>query len=133
MAPGSMGEAWRAWEPMLLERRYGLAFFDGLNRFYVAEEEAGLAERFPREPTPWGAVRHLHEFGRAPDDPEHPDHALAHWLVRGFLAALPRLDRDVLASLSGDSVERDAMETDAFRAALGRIAAAYDGGQIMED
>jgi hypothetical protein len=25
------------------------------------------------------------------------------------------------------------METDAFRAALGRIAAAYDGGQIMED
>ena len=133
VAPGSMAEASRHWEPLLLERRYRLAFFDGLNRFYVAEEEAALADRFPPEPTSWGAVRHLYEFGRAPDNPAHPDHALARELVLGFLAALPRLDPNFLVSLSSGSLDRGAMDTDSFRAALGRIASAYDGGQIMDD
>ena len=133
VTPGSMAEAWRAWEPLLLAQRYNFAFFDGLNRFYVAEEESSLAERFPSEPTPWHAVRHLHEFGRAPDDPEHPDHALARALVHGFLAALPRLGPDLLSSLLNGSVGREGMQSAALRAALGRIAAAYDGGQIMDD
>jgi FkbM family methyltransferase len=133
MAPGSLSEAWREWEPLLLQRGYRLAFFDGLNRFYVAEEEAGLADRFPREPAPWGAVRHLYEFGRAPDHPEHPDYALARQLVAGFLAAVPRLDAGLLGRFLGDALDREAMKADAFRAALGRIASAYDGGQIMED
>jgi FkbM family methyltransferase len=133
MAPGNLAEAWRAWEELLIGQRYRFAFFDGLNRFYVAEEDAALAGRFPRQPTPWGVVRHLHEFGRAPDDPRHPDHALAKRLVDGFLAALPRLDRDLLAFLVAGALDREAMEMDAFRAALGRIACAYDGGQIMDD
>jgi FkbM family methyltransferase len=133
MTPGSMAEAWRQWEGLLLRHRYTHAFFDGLNRFYVAEEEAALAARFPREPTAWEAVRHLYEFGRAPDNPEHPDHALARKLVAGFLAALPRLDQELMVSLLAGSVEREAMDSDAFRAALGRIASAYDGGQIMDD
>jgi hypothetical protein len=92
-----------------------------------------LAARFPTEPTPWDAVRHLYEFGRASDNPDHPDHALARGLVTGFLAALPRLDADLLASLLDGSVTRETMDGDAFRAALGRIASAYDGGQIMDD
>jgi hypothetical protein len=104
-----------------------------LNRFYVAEEEAELAARFPRDPTPWNAVRHLYEFGRAPDNAEHPDHALARKLVAGFLAALPRLDLDLLSSFLSGTVDLETMKTDAFRAALGRIASAYDGGQIMDD
>jgi FkbM family methyltransferase len=132
LAPGSMAEAWREWESLLTEHRYRFAFSDGLNRFYVAEEEPALAARFPAEPTPWQAVRHLYEFGRAPDNLEHPDHALARALVGGFLAALPRLNADLLASLAPET-ERAGMDTDAFRAALGRIASAYDGGQIMED
>ena len=33
-----------AWEPLLLGARYRFAFFDGLNRFYVREEDAALAE-----------------------------------------------------------------------------------------
>jgi FkbM family methyltransferase len=133
MTPGSMAEAWREWEPLLLDHRYRPAFFDGLNRFYVAEEEAALAARFPDGPTAWDAVRHLYEFGRAPDNPDHPDHAFARRLVAGFLAALPRLDRDLLASLLAGTVAREAMDSDAFRAALGRIASTYDGGQIMDD
>ena len=131
LAPGSMAEAWREWESLLTEHRYRFAFSDGLNRFYVAEEEPDLAARFPAEPTPWQAVRHLYEFGRAPDNPEHPDHALARALVGGFLAALPRLDAEFLATLT-PGTDRASMDTDAFRAALGRIASAYDGGQIMD-
>ncbi|MDQ4136535.1 MAG: FkbM family methyltransferase [Pseudomonadota bacterium] len=131
--PGSMAEAWRDWEAHLTRHRYRFAFFDGLNRFYVAEEAPDLAGRFPERPAPWDAVRHLYEFGRAPDNPEHPDHALARTLVSGFLAALPRLDPDILASLASGAVDRPAVDSDAFRAALGRIASAYDGGQIMDD
>jgi FkbM family methyltransferase len=133
MTPGSMAEAWRAWEPLLLRHRYAHAFFDGLNRFYLAEEDEALAARFPPEPTPWDAVRHLYEFGRAPDNPDHPDHALARRLVAGFLAALPRLNTGLLALLLDGSIKRETMDGDAFRAALGRIASAYDGGQIMDD
>jgi FkbM family methyltransferase len=133
MTPGSLAEGWRDWEPLLLRHSYRFAFFDGLNRFYVAEEEAGLAACFPREPTPWDAVRHLYEFGRAPDNPEHPDHALARRLVAGFLADLPRLDPNLLSSFLGGSADPQVMDSDAFRAALGRIASAYDGGQIMDD
>jgi FkbM family methyltransferase len=171
LAPGSMSEAWRAWEPLLLDGGYRFALFDGLNRFYVAAEEAAVL-RFPPEPARWDAVRHLYEFGRAPDNPDHPDHALAGRLLAGFLARLPRLDPDLLLSLlepsDADALDRAAtpdeagavrrlllggaaagagaggstslrelyretMDTDLFRAALGRIAACYDGGQIMDD
>lgn len=150
--PGTMAQAWAAWEPLLTGRRYGFAFEDGLNRFYVADEEAGLIERFPTEKAAWDAVRHLYEFGRAPDNPDHPDHALAHALVGAFLAALPRLPPETIRGLLQDAsvdrapatvgpagpeppgrFDRDVMATDAFRAALGRIAAAYDGGQLLDE
>ena len=39
----------------------------------------------------------------------------------------------LLAALLGASLGRDDIERDSFRAALGRIASAYDGGQIMDD
>jgi FkbM family methyltransferase len=129
--PGTMAEAWARWEPLLTQARYRFVFFDGLNRFYIAEEAQALAARFPQEPAAWDAVRHLYEFGRAPDEPSHPDHALARALVEGFLAALPRLDREMIASLLAEDVERVA--SDSFRAALGRIAAPYDGGQLLDD
>ena len=41
---------WHDWEPILLANRYVFAYFDGLNRFYVREEEAGLARRFQLPP-----------------------------------------------------------------------------------
>ncbi len=168
VAPGSMAEAWHEWEPFVLAQGYAFAFFDGLNRFYVANEESGLASRFPSEPAPWDRVQHLWDFGRAPEKPEHPDHALAAELVRGFLAALPSLDHKMLSDLlqasrsdappSQDDILRllfgtgefpgrptategaaDAadlyaklMDSDRFRAALGRIASAYDGGHLMD-
>jgi FkbM family methyltransferase len=92
VAPGSMVEAWQGWEPDLLAQGYRFVLFDRLNRFYVAEEAAELAQRFPAEPAPWDRVGHLWDCGRAPDMAEHPDHALAVVLKAGLLAALPTLD-----------------------------------------
>ena len=56
IAPGSMEAAWSGWEPDLLAQGYRFAFFDNLNRCYVAEEEAALAERFPKQPAAWDHV-----------------------------------------------------------------------------
>ena len=58
------------------------AFFDRLNRFYVADEAKELAARLPAEPAPWDKVEHLWDCGRAPDRPDHPDHVLARTLGR---------------------------------------------------
>lgn len=173
VAPGSMEESWRGWEPLLLAQAYRFAFFDGLNRFYVAHEASELVQRFPSEPAPWDSVEHLWDFGRAAERSSHPDHLLASRLVAGFLAALPSVDHPLLAeflrrsqSLTKDpekqsmpdlarllfgiaefpgesprqepgAVDDQAMATlmnsDAFRAALGRIASAYDGGHLLDD
>ena len=99
IAPGSMTESWEAWEPALLAAGYSFAFFDRLNRFYVASEEPDLAKRFPQAPAPWDKVQHLWDCGRAPDKPEHPDHALAKVLQAGFFAALPSLEPALLERL----------------------------------
>jgi FkbM family methyltransferase len=99
VAPGSMAEARSAWEPDLLRHGYRFAFFDRLNRFYVADEAAELAARFPPEPAPWDRVQHLWDFGRAPERPDHPDHALAKVLQAGLFASLPSLDATLLRQL----------------------------------
>ena len=96
IAPGSMAEAWAGWEPALLAQGYRFAFFDRLNRFYVAEEAAELATRFPNEPAPWDRVQHLWDFGRAPERSDHPDHALAKVLQAGFVAELLLLPPELL-------------------------------------
>ena len=96
VAPGSMQAAWDAWEPQLTANGYRFAFFDRLNRFYVAEEEAELAQRFPAETAPWDKVGHLWDCGRAPERPDHPDHKLAQALLQGFFATLPSLDPALL-------------------------------------
>lgn len=133
VAPGTMAPSWEAWEPALLAAEYRYAFFDGLNRFYVADECTALAEHFPSEPLPWDSVAHLWDFGRAPDNPSHPDHALAKALVSGFLAALPTVDPALVrAFIARGDASYALPDPEALRAALGRIASAYDGGQLME-
>jgi FkbM family methyltransferase len=157
VALGAAADAWMEWDPILVGQRYRFTLFDGLNRFYVAEEEAELARRLPREPAPWHVVRHLYEFGRAPENPDHPDHALARRLVSAFLAGLPAMDEERLLSLvqsiphaslrramhllpggaetpaNAEEQCRALIRSDAFRAALGRIAAPFDGGLMLDD
>jgi FkbM family methyltransferase len=139
VTPGSGEPSWDQWEPFLLSQGYRFVLFDDLNRFYVAQEEPELATRLPSERAPWNSVRHMYEIGRAPENPEHPDHALARVLARGFWSVLPYLDRELLAEIlhrglaSSQSVAdfvSDSLEADQFRARLGRIACGYDGGQV---
>jgi FkbM family methyltransferase len=143
IAPGSNEPSWESWEPFLLAQGYRFMLFDTLNRFYVAEEAKDVAARFPRERAPWDSVRHMYEIGRAPENASHPEHVLAGILAKGFWASLPYLDRTLLA----DVLERgrtpantaavdaalQALDTEGFRARLGRIACGYDGGQIYKE
>jgi FkbM family methyltransferase len=133
---------WESWEPFLLEQGYTFTLFDTLNRFYVANEQPAVLERMPRSRAPWDSATHMYEIGRAPESPHHPDHAIATELTRAFWAALPTLEPEVLAMLlararGASPVDmaalREQVQTDSFRAILGRIACGYDGGQIAPE
>jgi hypothetical protein len=133
---------WASWEPFLLDQGYTFALFDTLNRFYVATEQRDILERMPRTRAPWDAATHMYEIGRAPEAPHHPDHELATGLTGAFWAALPTLEPEVLAMLvarmRGSALaDLDALheevQSERFRASLGRIACGYDGGQIAEE
>ena len=142
VSPMASEPSWQEWEPFLLAQGYQFALFDTLNRFYVAQEHPDIMARFPRERAPWHDVRHMYEIGRAPENEKHPDHALAQELARGFWAGLPHLDARLLASIlargrgTRDQNDIEALaslvESEPFRAALGRIACGYDGGQIVD-
>ena len=141
--PVSSEPAWQDWEPFLVAQGYRFVLFDTVNRFYVAEEDREIMARLPSERAPWHAVRHMYEIGRAPENSQHPDRALAQDLARGFWASLPYLDPDLIASLlrrARRTARPDELAalastvgSEAFRAALGRIACGYDGGQIVDE
>jgi FkbM family methyltransferase len=142
VTPGSGEAAWQDWEAKLLAQGYRFALFDTLNRFYVAEEHPAIFERLPRERADWHAVRHMYEIGRAPENANHPDHALARDLARGFWAMLPWLEPELIVALLArargieDAEERAALaatvNSESFRLSLGRIACGYDGGQVVQ-
>jgi len=142
VTPVASEPSWQEWEPFLIAQRYRFVLFDTLNRFYVAEECPEIMARFPTERAPWHAVRHMYEIGRAPENESHPDHALARELARGFWASLPNLDPTLIASLLGQARQLEKhgdlaalasmVESEQFRASLGRIACGYDGGQVVE-
>lgn len=48
--PESQEPAHEEWEPLLAKGRYSLAYFDGLNRFYVAAEHAEVLAAFATPP-----------------------------------------------------------------------------------
>jgi FkbM family methyltransferase len=141
VTPGKGEPAWEEWEPFLLARGYKFRLFDTLNRFYVAEECPDIFSRLPSERAPWESATHMYEIGRAPENPNHPDYALATDLTRGFWAMLPYLDSALIAKLLARGHAKPAtgephaalmreIETDKVRAAIGRIACGYDGGQV---
>ncbi len=143
VSPMSSEPSWQDWEPFLLAQGYRFVLFDTLNRFYVAQEHPEIMVRLPTERALWHAVRHMYEIGRAPESKQHPDHLLAQELARGFWASLPYLDTNLIASMLGRArrmSDRDdfaaiasMIDNEQFRAALGRIACGYDGGQIVDE
>jgi FkbM family methyltransferase len=48
---------WFAWEPTLIEANYVFAWFDGLNRFYVREEDRSLLAHFDKPPCVFDGFR----------------------------------------------------------------------------
>jgi Methyltransferase FkbM domain len=142
VTPMASEPSWQDWEPFLIAQGYCFVLFDTLNRFYVAQEHQEIMARLPSERASWHAVRHMHEIGRAPENKQHPDHALAQDLARGFWASLPYLDSSLITSLLARGrriVKPDdftalasTVDTERFREALGRIACGYDGGQIVD-
>jgi FkbM family methyltransferase len=143
VAPMAPEPSWQDWEPFLTAQGYRFVLFDTLNRFYVAQEHPEIIARLPSERAPWHAVRHMHEIGRAPENDRHPDHALAQDLAHGLWASLPYLDASLITMFLGrargitnpnDLAElASTIDTEQFRAALGRIACGYDGGQIIDE
>jgi hypothetical protein len=135
--------SWQDWEPFLIAQGYRFVLFDTLNRFYVAEESPEIMARLPSARAPWHSVLHTYEIGRAPENEQHPDHALAQDLARGFWASLPYLDANLitgmLARARGTTKHNDVaaiestVDSEQFRMALGRIACGYDGGQIVDE
>ncbi|MBI5108551.1 MAG: FkbM family methyltransferase [Rhodocyclales bacterium] len=51
--PGTPAHNHHEWEPLLRRFRYDQAYFDGVNRFYLAEERESLRERFALPPNVW--------------------------------------------------------------------------------
>lgn len=51
--PGDPKHTHHEWEPLLLRSRYVEVYFDGVNRFYLAEERENLRERFALPPNVW--------------------------------------------------------------------------------
>ena len=162
VAPGDMKETWHEWQPAILTAGYQFVFEDGLNRFYVANEHAHLGELFPKSMSDWGIVKHFYEFGCADKRAEHPDYPLAQRLIKGFLAGLTELTQTEILALIEKSAGSGGIESDQelmrllhgnahlsantdikssetivlddhALAAIGRIAAQYDGGMINEE
>jgi FkbM family methyltransferase len=143
VTPMASEPSWQDWEPFLIAQGYQFVLFDSLNRFYVAQEHPEIMARLPTERAPWHAVRHMYEIGRAPENKEHPDHVLAQDLARGLWASLPYLDTGlitlILARARRITKQDDfaalasMVDSEQFRAALGRVACGYDGGQIVDE
>ncbi|QDD90374.1 FkbM family methyltransferase [Pseudomonas oryzihabitans] len=45
-APGTQTQTHQVWEPLILEKGYRYAYFDGLNRYYVHEKRSELLDHF---------------------------------------------------------------------------------------
>ncbi len=123
LAPYTLAPAWEAWEPFLVAHRYRYAWFDSLNRYYLAEEASELAPRFEAAP---GSFEHVFQFRNvqpALADAAHPDHRLATRLARAAMTRLPLLGPDVLFDL---------LTADIAPAALDRPADADDIARAIE-
>ncbi|MFO1304156.1 MAG: FkbM family methyltransferase [Burkholderiales bacterium] len=81
------------WEHLLLPHGYRFAFDDGLNRYYVSDEHAGLCERFGQAPL-WRVLRAPDVAASAPHlDPEQRLSPAECAFLDADRAAPPTLDR----------------------------------------
>lgn len=97
--PASPEPNWAGWEPFLLSQKYRFVFFDGLNRYYLAEEETALAAHFEAPVNPFDKAVQLSRYRKALEDASHPDHKLAGVLAEAFLTRAPLISPDLMVEL----------------------------------
>ncbi|MCX7311686.1 MAG: FkbM family methyltransferase [Alphaproteobacteria bacterium] len=97
LEPVTLQPAWETWESLLLGFDYRFAYFDSLNRYYVASEHADLAKPLAAAPTVFEGVTPFHRFEPALVDPSHPDHGLAQLLAGEDMVRLPLMSFDTMA------------------------------------
>jgi len=119
--PVTLQPAWEAWEPLLTGQQYRFAWFDGLNRYYVAEDDAERAAQLAAAP-PLETIKQFRALGRAREDASHPDHHLARLLADLDPVRLPLLNPEALvgaltAELPAGELARLAAPEDAAAAA----------------
>src|SRR5262249_10484847 len=93
-----MAPSFTPWEPLLTGQGYRFALFDGLNRYYAAEEHPALMERLADAPAGFGGILQFRSFKAAAGDPSHPDHGLARLLADLDPVRLPLVSSDTLVS-----------------------------------
>jgi len=97
--PASPEPNWGGWEPFLLAQKYRFVFFDGLNRYYLAEEASSLAVYFEAPVNPFDKAVQLSRYRKALDDASHPDHKFAAVLAEAFLTRAPLIPHDQIVEL----------------------------------
>ena len=108
--------------------------------FYVAQEHPEILARIPSQRAPWDGPPHVRDRPRAGKPGVIP---ITRWrrrsrvdFGRACLTSSRADRRDARARACGDANPRPALpptvDSEAFRAALGRIACGYDGGQILD-
>lgn len=123
--PASPEPNWGGWEPFLLSQKYRFVFFDGLNRYYLAEEEMALAVHFEAPVNPFDKAVQLSRYRKALEDASHPDHKLAGVLAEAFLTRAPLISQDLVvelltAELNPTALAHPATEADIL-AVFGRL------------
>ena len=97
LEPVTMAPAWDHWEPLLTDNGYRFAFFDSLNRYYVAQEHAALAAPLANAPASFANVTQFGRFKPALEDASHPDHGLARLLSGEDMMRQPQMSLATLA------------------------------------
>jgi FkbM family methyltransferase len=119
LEPVTMVPAWQAWEDLLTSQGYRFAFFDSLNRYYVADEHPDLAKRLEAAPDSFDSALQFHAFKPALDDASHPDHRLARLLAGLDMVRLPLLPVEELAARLTSEFDPVGLDRAADSAAIG--------------
>ena len=120
--PFSLAPAWDKWEPMLAKAGYSYVWDDELNRYYVAEEARGLAEKLAAGPKWYADGPQIGNYKPAGEDPTHPDHRLARLLAGADMAKLPLAPPDDLLALLTAGLAPQALAAPATAGDIATIA-----------
>jgi hypothetical protein len=139
-APNSQDGVWGEWEPHLLRQGYGFVWFDGLNRYYLAEEERWRAEFFAVPPNVFDnfkSVPYSHR-GREKAVQEDRDSLRIQLnrveenrgVLRRQLDAIALQLKDVSADLAAVGRERDHLRGQ-LKDAAGKIRALEESREVL--